>query len=67
MENCNCPNPALCEQLKKHINGRLWEIWNSVNIDPKVAESYRRLWQRQAGMEEQPVGQSKRGCKCGKK
>jgi len=26
--DCDCPDPNLCKTLKRHISGRLWEIWN---------------------------------------
>lgn len=45
---CNCPDPALCAELKTHIAGRLWEIWNGINIDPEKAEKYRAMWRREA-------------------
>lgn len=79
---CNCPDPALCQRLKKHINGRLWEIWNNINIDPKTAQKYRDLWERQAKLPTpkplprkpllpqkggQPNGEPKRGCNCGRR
>jgi hypothetical protein len=69
MESCTCPDPALCQRLKRHITGRLWEIWNNVNIDPKVAQQYRDLWERQAKTTRttggQPEGATKSGgCGC---
>ena len=73
---CTCPDPALCARLKRHINGRLWEIWNNVNIDPKTAQQYRDLWERQAkgGGEEAPTFRPRPttkprqpgGCNCGR-
>jgi len=46
--DCDCPDPSLCKTLKRHITGRLWEIWKGVNIEPAKAEAYRQLWRRQA-------------------
>jgi hypothetical protein len=67
-KSCSCPDPALCKRLKRHIHGRLWEIWNNIKIDEKTAESYRQLWERQAGLKEElPKGTSKRRCNCHKK
>jgi hypothetical protein len=45
---CTCPDPALCARLRKHIKGRLWRIWNGIDIDPTEAMKYRILWTRQA-------------------
>lgn len=78
MENtCDCPDPALCQKLNKHMKGRLWDIWNGINIDPKTAQKYRELWSKQAKVETPKVetqkmavqsdGEKKSGCKCGKK
>jgi hypothetical protein len=73
MDPCNCPDPKLCQRLKQHINGRLWEIWSGINIDPKTAAQYRTLWERQAGLKggladaepkSQPV--AGRPCNCGR-
>jgi hypothetical protein len=70
-KTCDCPDPKICQELKMHIRGRLWEIWNNVNIDPSVAEKYRDLWRRQATAgkippkEVKPMAEPKRGGDCG--
>ena len=49
--SCSCPDPELCRRLRRHIRGRLWEIWNGINIAADKAEAYRELWRRQAAEE----------------
>jgi len=61
---CNCPDWRLCQKLKKHINGRLWEIWNGTNIDAKTAQLYRNVWLRKAGLDSEVKATG--GCGCGK-
>jgi hypothetical protein len=51
---CSCPDPELCKKLKRHIVGRLWEIWHGIDIDPALAEDYRRRWLAEAGVVEPP-------------
>jgi hypothetical protein len=51
---CDCPDPALCKRLKKHINNRLFDIWNGIGISPGQAQLYRDLWTRQS-KEEKPL------------
>ena len=48
---CNCPDPALCVKLKKHICGRLWQIWHGFGMDREKANAYRHAWERAAGVE----------------
>ena len=49
--SCKCPKPELCEELQQHINGRLWEIWNGINITPITAKKYRSMWRKQTKKE----------------
>lgn len=72
-EVCSCPNPALCVELKRHMRGRAWEIWNNINVDPIVAEKYRSTWKKQAkiltksAVKAPPKTESKKPCNCKKK
>ncbi len=62
---CDHPDPALCHRLKKHIYDRLWEIWNGINIDPKDAQKYRSLWEKQAKLGRlSTIEPKKRDCGC---
>ncbi len=45
-----CPDKELCLKLGRHIHHRLYEIWQGINIDPRLAQQYRNLWLRQAGL-----------------
>jgi ADP-heptose:LPS heptosyltransferase len=40
--SCNCPDPELCKKLNKHINGRLWDIWNNKVLTPEKCAKYRQ-------------------------
>jgi hypothetical protein len=35
---CSCPNPAVCQRVKFHVIGRIWELW-------QTRPDYRALWQ----------------------
>ena len=41
---CGHEDPGLCEQLGRHITGRLWQIWNGIGISPDKARVYRDRW-----------------------
>lgn len=45
---CGHPDPELCGRLGMHIHGRLWEIWNGINITAEKAAVFRAMWEAQA-------------------
>lgn len=44
---CKCPEPALCLEFGRHLNGRLYELAKGINCTPAQSEAYKRLWLRQ--------------------
>lgn len=63
-----CPDPELCKRLGRHIHGRLWEIWNGVNISPEKAARYRAMWENGPTDDIVKVINFKRKeCNCGKR
>lgn len=42
--SCACPDPRLCARLKFHINHRLWEVWNNLNVSRERARRIRNEW-----------------------
>jgi hypothetical protein len=53
---CGGPNAGLCAALKRHIRGRLWELWNGVNVAPAMAEGFRQRLLKRAGLSSVPAG-----------
>jgi hypothetical protein len=73
MVECDCKEAGWCPHFKKNLVGRLWEIAKGINIDPAVADQYKQLWLKQAGLEVPSLEAPKRqpditrdGCKCNK-
>jgi len=50
----------LSKLLKRDVTPRMVEIWNGIGIPEDKAETFRQLWQRQAGLakEVQPSAES---------
>src|SRR6185369_6564974 len=44
---CDCPSPALCRRLGRHVRGYLWQLWNT-------RADYRALWEREAAARTPP-------------
>lgn len=60
----NCPDEQLCQRLKHHIHGRLWEIWQGINISPDKALAYRNKWLTDAGLSPEKSAVQPKGCGC---
>lgn len=49
----SCPDPALCNRLRRHVHGRLWEWWTG-NCPPErpcdqaTREQYIELWETES-------------------
>ncbi len=64
MEQCNCPDPKLCQKLKFHLTQKQVDIWNGKDVPDKISKRYRQIWELRAGLNVQQLKKKSGGGCC---